>query len=87
MNKLRRFGVTMLLILKLSECLYPSYGKVIKVDRKKDVIRIKDTYGNVWVWSGAEDWQKGDGVALLMYDNGTPYKVKDDKIIKLRYVG
>lgn len=87
MNKLRKIGVTMLLILKLSECLYPSYGKVVKVDRKNDVIRIKDVYGNVWMWSGAEDWHKGDGVALLMYDNGTPNKVKDDKIVKLRYVG
>lgn len=87
MNKLRRITITSLLILQLSRCLYPSYGKVVKVDRKQDTITIRDTYGYTWVWEGAEDWSKGDHVALLMYDNHTPNKIKDDRIIKLRYVG
>ena len=83
----RKLVIAVTVIMVAAKSLYPSYGKVVKVDRKKDTISIRDTYGNVWVWSGAEDWHKGDGVALLMYDNGTPDKVKDDKIIKLRYVG
>lgn len=83
----RRIVVFTSVLLIAAKSLYPSYGKVIKVDRKSDTISVKDCYGNVWVWEGAEDWGKGDGVALLMYDNGTPNKVKDDKIIKIRYVG
>ena len=83
----RKLVLAVTVVTLAAKSLYPSYGKVVKVDHKNDVIRIRDTYGNVWVWSGAEDWQKGDGVALLMYDNGTPSKVNDDKIIKLRYVG
>lgn len=83
----RRITIFAAAVLIAAKSMYPSYGKVIKVDRKNDTISIRDTYGNVLVWDGAEDWHKGDGVALLMYDNGTPNKVKDDKIIKLRYVG
>mgnify|MGYP007119871732 CR=1 FL=1 len=83
----RRIIIAASVIMIAAKSLYPSYGKVVKVDRKKDTISIRDAYGNVWVWDGAEDWRKGDGVALLMYDNGTPNKIKDDKIIKIRYVG
>ena len=82
----RRITIFASVILIAAKSLYPSYGRVIKVDRKNDTISIRDTYGNVRVWDGAEDWDKGDGVALLMYDNGTPRNVRDDKIIKLRYV-
>lgn len=83
----RRITIIATVIMIAAKSLYPSYGKVVKVDRKNDTITIKDSCGRTYTWDGAEDWHKGDGAALLMYDNGTPNKVKDDIIIKIRYVG
>ena len=86
MNKIRRRATFLLVMQLAAQCLYPSCGRVVKVDRKHDTISIKDTYGNVWVWEGAEDWDKGDHVAMIMYDNFTK-KTSDDVIVKLRYMG
>lgn len=66
--------------------LYPTSGIVIKVNRAEDFITIEDYTGNIWKWSGAEDWTVGDYCALIMNDKGTT-QINDDEIISIRYTG
>lgn len=48
---------------------------------------IEDAAGNLWEYtSEGEDWAEGDGVALIMYDAGTPI-IYDDIILSARYSG
>lgn len=64
--------------------LYPLVGKVITVDRYKNVVFFEDGNGNIWSESGAEDWEDGDLSALLMSDEGTR-SVYDDRIVEAKY--
>ena len=67
--------------------LYPLSGLVIDVDHWEDCITVADFYGHTWVWEdGAEDWDEGDLVAMIMDDNGTP-SVLDDTIWEIQYQG
>lgn len=87
MSKKIRRRATFLLVMQLAaQCLYPSCGRVIKFDRNKDVISIKDSCGRIYTWSGVEDWQKGDIAAMIVYDNFTK-NTSDDIVIKIRYMG
>lgn len=81
----RRFLIATTVILLAAKSLYPGFGKVVKVDYRSDIVTIK-TYGCTYKMKGCEDWHKGDWVALMMYDNGTPNRVKDDKIVKAYYI-
>ena len=86
MNKIRRRATFLLVMQLAAQCLYPSCGRVVKVDRKNDTITIKDTCGRTYTWKGAEDWNKGDHAAMIVYDNFTK-KTSDDIVVKVRYMG
>ena len=72
---------------KRANSQYARVAVVVKVNRKTDTVTCKDYTGNLWKFKGCEDWEKGDVVGMLMNDNGTPNKLKDDKIVNVRYNG
>ena len=52
-----------------------------------DVVTMETATGYVYEMTGAEDYETGDLVALIMDDNGTPNDITDDIIITARYSG
>lgn len=62
--------------------LYPITTTVTEIEN--DTVTVEDSNGNLWSFDGAEDWQVGDGCALIMYDNSTR-EIIDDTIISTRY--
>lgn len=62
--------------------LYPLTTTVTEI--KNNTVTVEDSNGNLWSFNGAEDWQVGDGCALIMHDNSTS-EIIDDTIISTRY--
>lgn len=69
-----------------TEEIYPLTTIVIETNYISDVVTVEDFNGNLWEFSGVEDWQEGDICSLIMYDNGTRI-IYDDQIIKAHYNG
>ena len=59
--------------------LYPNVGIVTEVDTESDTVTWNDGR-NKWTFYGVEDWMVGDGIAVIMSDEGTE-SVKDDRMI------
>ena len=66
--------------------LYPETARVIAVNHEKDTVTVQTFNDFIFVFEGCEDYMEGDGVALIMEDNGTE-KVFDDEIIMAQYCG
>lgn len=66
--------------------LYAKSMIVYEVDREYDILYLTDSNGNGWEYIGIEDFEIGDVVDCLMYDNQTDI-IYDDKIVKLQYSG
>lgn len=64
--------------------LYPLTTTVTEIEN--NTVTVEDSNGNLWSFNGVEDWQVGDGCALIMHDNSTS-KIIDDTIISTRYQG
>lgn len=65
--------------------LYPKTGFVTEIE--DHAIVIEDATGNLWAFeSDPGDWEIGDGVSLIMHDNGTEI-IYDDTIVAIRYNG
>lgn len=62
--------------------LYPLTTTVTEI--KNDTVTVEDSNGNLWSFNGAEDWEVGDGCALIMDDNSTS-EIVDDVIISAKY--
>lgn len=62
--------------------LYPLTTTVTETDN--DTVTVEDSNGNIWSFDGAEDWEVGDGCALIMDDNSTS-EIVDDVIISAKY--
>lgn len=43
-----------------------------------------DATGNIWEFTGVEDWTPDDVCSMVMYDNGTA-NIHDDVIINAKY--
>lgn len=69
------------------EGYYPRTAVVTDLDYDNDLVIITDLAGLDWVMEGIEDWQVGDLVSLLMYDNNTPDTIFDDEIVMAYYGG
>lgn len=67
-----------------SEGYYANSAVVTEIDRENDTVICEDFNGMRWAFRGVEDWGVGDGVSLLMCDNGTP-TVYDDVVRDARY--
>ena len=66
--------------------LYPNCGQVMSVNADSDTVVFEDGSGNQWEFVGAEDWETGDIVAVIMNDNGTD-EIKDDIVVQCKYCG
>ena len=66
---------------------YPHCGIVCEVNASENLVTFEDASGNLWSFFGSEDWQPGDIVSVMMYDNGTEKTIYDDQIIEARYNG
>lgn len=64
--------------------LYPLSTTVTEIEN--DTVTVEDSNGNLWSFNGVEDWQVGDGCALIMHDNSTS-EIVDDTIVSTRYQG
>lgn len=72
------------LMLSSGISLYPNAGVVTEVNREADLVTFCDGYHD-WTFEGCEDWDVGDGIAVIMSDNGTE-TVYDDEVISVKYV-
>ena len=66
--------------------LYPETARVVDLDYDADVVTVETFNGFLFSFYGCEDYCEGDGVALIMDDNGTE-KVYDDCIVMAQYGG
>ena len=57
---------------------------VVSVDYTTDTVKTMDTTGNIWKFTGVEDWTPDDVCSMVMYDNGTA-DIHDDVIINAKY--
>lgn len=70
-----------------TETYYPTLAVVTKTNTETDSVTIMTLPdGNLWDFSGVEDWSGGDLAVCIFSDNGTP-NYEDDEIVTVRYVG
>ena len=69
------------------DTIYPQTGIVTNVDYENDIVTFKVFNGNLWEFSGCEDWYEGDIVSAIMFNNLTKKSVYDDKILSVKYSG
>ena len=71
--------------------IYPSFGIVTNISETTwgaYIVTVSDFEDISYAYYAEDgDLQNGDGMALLMYDNGTPNYVLDDVVVNSRYVG
>ena len=65
--------------------IYPSAGTVTDVNRETDIVEWIDGAGECWEIEGCEDWEIGDGIAVIMWNSNTPDDIHDDVIVDYRY--
>lgn len=82
MNKL----IALLVALVASCGLYPTQGTVTEVDYQTDTVTFSTATGMLYSFRGTEDWEPGDRLAAIMFDNYTE-TIEDDAIITARYCG
>lgn len=101
MKRLLALGVACLVVIALSTCAlavmtfqsmqyesvtaYATAAFVAGIDG--DTVTLEDSDGNQWQTEGAEDWETGDLIVLMMHDNGTPENLEDDVILSAEYSG
>ena len=58
---------------------YPATGIVTEIDMASDAVYWSDGI-NRWSFCGVEDWMIGDGVSVIMSDEGTE-SIYDDRMV------
>lgn len=76
--------IALALIIAFIRSIYPDAMTVTEISG--DLVTIETATGNQFQFYGAEDYEEGDLVAVLMYSKGTE-KVTDDIIVRVRYAG
>ena len=69
------------------EGYYPLTAVVVDLDYNEDILVLEDGAELVWEFEGIEDFEIGDIVSLLMWDNNTPDSIYDDVILLVYYSG
>ena len=64
---------------------YPAVGKIVGLCNNTDTVFVKTNDGNMWFFTGIEDWMEGDSCCMVFHDNGTPDDMYDDTIVAVRY--
>ena len=59
--------------------LYPNVGIVTEVDTESDTVYWSDGNDKRYFF-GTEDWMVGDGIAVIMSDEGTE-EITDDRMV------
>lgn len=65
---------------------YPKTGIVTALSAQDDLVVVRDACGQLWCFSGMEDWEVGDVASMIMDDMGTE-TIYDDQVLKARYAG
>ena len=66
--------------------IYPMTAIITEIDSAENLVTIQCCNGNVFEFSGVEDYAEGDLVSCIMWSCGTR-EVFDDVIISARYAG
>lgn len=69
-----------------NENLYPLSTVVFRTNLATDTVTVEDFNGNLWQFTGVEDWMEGDICACIMDSKGTRL-IKDDEIVSVQYCG
>ena len=68
------------------EQLHQRAAVVVEIDRRADVVTVQDCVGYLWEFIGCDEWERGDGCNVLLYDAAnTPDDIRDDEIISVHY--
>ena len=65
---------------------YALTAVVVEIDKAQDIVTVEDYNGNLWQFTGVEDWERNDCVGLIMNDNLTD-NIYDDEIVSVKYQG
>lgn len=66
--------------------IYSLTAVVTAIDTENDVVECQDYNGNVWEFTGCDDWQVEDIASLILYNNNTD-DITDDEILSATYSG
>lgn len=66
--------------------VYALICEVVEVDRTTDTVTAQDFNGNLWAFSGCDDWAEGDSCGMVMNTMGTT-SIYDDEIENVKYGG
>lgn len=66
--------------------IYSIATVVIAIDTENDVVECQDYNGNVWEFTGCDDWQVKDIASLILHNNNTA-DIIDDEILSVTYSG
>lgn len=66
---------------------YPKTTVCLAVNHQTDTVTVADCNGTEWKFSGCQDFEEGDLIALIMNDNGTQNYIWDDTVVTARYSG
>lgn len=66
--------------------IYPLSARIVTINETADEVTVEDSNGNLWGFTGTEDYEINDTVALIMDGKGTR-NIKDDEILSSRYSG
>lgn len=99
MKKLIGYSVVMITVVMMCAVLvgavnaqedtsnyYALVGEVVVIDTVKDEVTVQDFNGNLWVFTGCEDWIIGDSCGMVMDTMNTPV-IYDDEILSVKYQG
>ena len=64
--------------------LYPISGKIVSMDYTADIVTVEQANGNLWSFTGCDDWELNDTCNMIMNTNGTA-SIYDDHIVSVRY--
>lgn len=76
--------ITVCVITGFLHSVYPDAMTVTEIT--DDLVTIESSTGNRFQFFGADDYDDGDLVAVLMFSNWTE-QVTDDMILRVKYAG
>ncbi len=77
--------IAALTALAAAGTIYPI--TMIATDTSNNTVTMTTAAGMTYQFEGVEDYEAGDLIACIMFDNFTPDDVTDDIIISHRYTG
>lgn len=61
--------------------------EIVQLDYNTDTVYCVDAVGLEWAFFGCEDYNEGDLITALMWNNGTCDTILDDVILDTEYSG